>query len=493
MSVSIPANIILEKNKLFSSGSFIELLEWQVSETSATVRIANHNEDVTWDRRTWTKFRFEGGGESDTGGDSAETLEIKVSAIDRVIQTRLETLTAGGIGDTVIYRRVSTEYLSLGAALTATFEIVDIDAGPDSEWVTFSLGQQNFFLSQFPANVFRRNICRYRPTLTSVCSYVNNVLCDRTFGSCVHFGQTAVFGGQPGIPGGAFNIPTSWSLKGTMVLDAILVLGYGSSSTGLDAVLNGEVTSTASLDALLLEASKTVTAALDALLVDTSTYASPQLDALLQKAQSSATALEGQIFEAKTLTASFDALVYEAQGSTVSLDAKLLGEVTSTTVLNAELLKTAQTITTVIDALLYEGGQSSSVELDALLIKAQSSISSLDTLLLEAKSITASLDALIYEVKSSTVSLDAKLLGEVTSTTALDAILLEVATEATTSLDAILVPGAGSIQAVLDGLLYESLTLSTGLDAILTDEGILDTGDSPMEDTAGNVIEDTRA
>ena len=204
--LTIPADIILEKNKLYSSEAFVELLEWQ--KTGGTVRIANYNENITWGGYTWTRFRFDGGGEQDTGGDSAETITIKVSAIDKVIQRYLESLTNGGIGDTVIYRRVHTSDLTLGAALSATFEIVDVDAGPSSEWVTFTLGQENFFLSQFPANVFRRNVCRYRPSMTAVCPYVNNALCDRTFSDCVYFGQQAVFGGQPGIPGGAFNLPT---------------------------------------------------------------------------------------------------------------------------------------------------------------------------------------------------------------------------------------------------------------------------------------------
>ena len=74
--LSIPADIILEKNKLYSSEVFVELLEWQISETSATVRIANYNENITWGGYTWTRFRFDGGGEQDTGGDSAETITI---------------------------------------------------------------------------------------------------------------------------------------------------------------------------------------------------------------------------------------------------------------------------------------------------------------------------------------------------------------------------------------------------------------------------------
>lgn len=204
--LTIPADIILEKNKLYSGYAFIELLEWQVSELSSVVRVANYNEDVTWSGNTWTKFYFEGGGESDKGGDSSVDMSVNVSAIDRVIQGYLEQLTNGGVGDTVIYRRVHSNHLNLSAAITSSYEILDIDAGPDSEWVVFNLGQENFFLSQFPANVFRRYVCRYKPWMTSVCPYTNNTACNRTFGRCITLEQVSVFGGQPGIPGGVTNV-----------------------------------------------------------------------------------------------------------------------------------------------------------------------------------------------------------------------------------------------------------------------------------------------
>ena len=314
--LSIPADIILEKNKLYSSESFVELLEWQISETSATVRIANYNENIVWGGYTWTRFRFDGGGEQDTGGDSAETITVKVSAVDKVIQGYLETLTNGGIGDTVVYRRVHTSDLTLDAALSATFEIVDVDAGPSSEWVTFTLGQENFFLSQFPANVFRRNVCRYRPTLTAVCSYVNNALCNRTFASCVHFGQQSVFGGQPGIPGGAFNLPLTWTgIKSTVGLDALLFRGFGSSSMTLDAVLIEVASSTTTLDALLL-GSKSSSAGIDALLITEPTYKFHALDALLLKSSTVSMGIDAILAEEGILDTA-DNVIEDTAGNTI--------------------------------------------------------------------------------------------------------------------------------------------------------------------------------
>ena len=219
MSVTLPADVILEKNKLYQSGSFIELLEWQMSETGETLRVANSNEDIYWGSETWSKFWFEGGNVNDSGGDKAETLQIRVSAIDKVVQEYLEELDAGGIGDTVIYRRVHTDHLTESAFLVATYELLNIDAGPNNEWVIFDLGQENLFLNQFPAHTTSRDLCRYKPSDTDICQYVNSALCSRTFDDCLWLSQESVFGGQPGIPGGIFDIESIRSLYETTSID----------------------------------------------------------------------------------------------------------------------------------------------------------------------------------------------------------------------------------------------------------------------------------
>lgn len=201
MPLSLPAIIIADKNNLFPATVFYELLEIQMS--SGTIqRIANNNIDVEWASHTWTKFSFQSGDDEDTASGDEHSVVVKVSNVTGAMQGYLEQSTNGLIGDTVIYRYVHPD--STTPAIEEWFEIIDAVADP--EWVTFTLGAENWFLNSFPAHVFRRNVCRYRPSMTSVCPYTNNSACDRRFATCIGLGQSSLFGGQPAIPGGGFII-----------------------------------------------------------------------------------------------------------------------------------------------------------------------------------------------------------------------------------------------------------------------------------------------
>ena len=461
--LTIPADIILEKNKLYSGDSFVELLEWQISETGETVRVANYNEDVYWGHNTWSKFRFEGGGETDSGGDSAETIQINVSAIDRVIQGYIETLTNGGIGDTVIYRRVHSAHLELGAAITASFSIVDIDAGPSNEWVTFNLGQENFFLSQFPANVFRRDVCRYRPSQTDVCPYVNNPVCSRSFDNCIYLDQESVFGGQPGIPGGVFNILSIRELLKQLSIDAKLSIADQTKSTSLDARLYsiGSYDEATKLDAILraegldvsldaiIESLVTKTASLDAKLNVSGQASTSSIDAVLFG--SLETTLDAQLKyvggkPGEPLNTSIDSWIFKTETAQTSLDAIIL-------------LTEAETK---LDALIQSEGEQSTLSLDAVLYGLRSF--SIDAQLEKADNTTASyIDVFLKKTYQSATSIDAKLNGEQVSTTDIDALLYSIG----------------------------SYSESTVMDAMLYGEFIEDTTGDAIGDTDGDLIEDT--
>lgn len=201
--LSIPAALITEKNKLYGTGAFLELLEVQMA-SGTTLRIVNNNDDITWSGYTWSKFRFEGGNQEESSDGEIPSVEIKVSNVSRIVQGHLEASDTGLVGDTVVYRLVHSDNLTeTTPAITGTFTITDVEA--TDEWVTFTLGMENFFLNRFPRNVYRRNICRYQPHQTDVCSYANSASCDRKFSTCISLGRESVFGGQPAIPGGAWD------------------------------------------------------------------------------------------------------------------------------------------------------------------------------------------------------------------------------------------------------------------------------------------------
>jgi phage-related protein len=240
MPLDIPTDLIIEKNKLFPGSSLnnrasdgvdlpvtfgedeftdstddvwetyaiVELLEIQ-HQSGGYTRIVNNAEDVTWGGHTWTRFKFEPG--DITEGDDSEdkSVTVRVSNIatytddgDEIsIRTAVESDSNHMIGDTVIYRRVHTKYQD-DYLNEAYFQIVEIQ--DQDEWMVFELGVENFYLRQFPAHVFRRNICRYAPWQTDVCRYTDSSSCDRSFATCISLEKSSIFGGQPGIPGGVW-------------------------------------------------------------------------------------------------------------------------------------------------------------------------------------------------------------------------------------------------------------------------------------------------
>lgn len=228
MALSIPSEIIIEKNKLFATTEtttfgfelpgtlpaefvlsvaddgaesfFVELLSIENS-NGAKIRIANNSTSVRWNNQLWQRFRFEAG-DIKEDGDNNE-FSIKVSAIDGTIAANILTLENMMIGDEVNYYYVNTGYPELDAAITGTFNINEIVI--DDEWVEIILGVESFYNNAFPAHVYRCNTCRYSPEMTDACGLANSDACDRKFSTCISLGMAHYFGGQPGIPGGVFS------------------------------------------------------------------------------------------------------------------------------------------------------------------------------------------------------------------------------------------------------------------------------------------------
>ena len=205
MPYSIPAELIIEKNKLDSSGLFLELIDITLSEAGTTLRLVNNNEDVVWNSNTWSRSNFQPGDFTESIDGGIETIDIRVSNLlehsGKTIQRHIEDATIdNSLGDTVNYYLVNSENLDKGAAISINFEIQNISC--NQEWCVFSLGMQNFYNNRFPLNTYRRNLCRWKvfggPECRFALSSANT--CDRRFITCLGFGHQLRFGGFPGIP-----------------------------------------------------------------------------------------------------------------------------------------------------------------------------------------------------------------------------------------------------------------------------------------------------
>lgn len=201
----VPSELIAEKNKLFTSGAFLELLEIQMSELGETLRIVNNNEDITYNGHVWQRFQFEPGDFKENQEGETPRVEVKISNVLRVTQGYIEQTENGLVGDAVVYRLIHSDHLDKDPAITQYFQVLKVDC--DEVWAYFTFGAENFFLNRFPLHVYKRNICRYETFKGSQCSYSGSeTTCDRTFARCIALGNEQRFGGQPGIPGGFFDL-----------------------------------------------------------------------------------------------------------------------------------------------------------------------------------------------------------------------------------------------------------------------------------------------
>ena len=207
MPLTISTALIKEMNKLDSAYSVHELVEIQLSESSATLRYNIGNESVVWDGATWEPMAIRPGPAKETLDGDLPTVTIEISNAGRAIQGEIEDTENGLVGDSIIIRAVSGQNPADGAFVTLNYEILEIECNP--QWCSFKLGCENFYFMRFPRNILKRNVCRYKTFKGNLCGYGGAVAsCDRTFDTCISLNNSSAFGGQPGIPGGGFNVST---------------------------------------------------------------------------------------------------------------------------------------------------------------------------------------------------------------------------------------------------------------------------------------------
>ena len=197
--VDIPVDVDAELDTTFGeSGHMVDLFEIWYSDT-ACLRYANDAANVMWNDKLWSKMPMEPGDYSE--GDGHDKFRIRISNIDGTIEELMDA-NDGFVGATAFYRYVHTGYRSL--LISREYEI--LTSVPSPEWVEFECGWKSIYSEVFPSHTFSSNLCRYHPHQTDVCSYVNSLSCDRTFGNCISLGRSAYFGGQPGLPGAVINV-----------------------------------------------------------------------------------------------------------------------------------------------------------------------------------------------------------------------------------------------------------------------------------------------
>ena len=187
-----------EKNKISNTAPFLLLIKIVVTD-DIIIRLANNNEDVTWDSYEWQRFPVKPGDVSEDT-KSMQQVQLSVSNVDGLVQSYLEEYDGLTDKEITLYI-IHAAHLDLAEAeIEETFTIQSVDY--DEEWVTFTLGGENVQYFRFPAWIYSQRHCRlkYKGVRCGATSALT--ICPHTLTGCRERGNSKRFGGEPGMLSG---------------------------------------------------------------------------------------------------------------------------------------------------------------------------------------------------------------------------------------------------------------------------------------------------
>ena len=205
LNLSVAATF--EKSKLHSADAFVPLVK--ITWPDGTIlRLVRNTDDVVFDAgdgtgpQTYTAFAWDFAELQESSDGSVPTWAIKVSNVNRVVESLLEQY-SGGVGSSITVYVVQLNRLKREPELELDFDITGSMA--DSRWVTLTLGAQSPFRILFGRELYTADVCHWRykgPECTysgpmPVCSYSLG----GPAGCRAHFpaGTALPFAGYPGI------------------------------------------------------------------------------------------------------------------------------------------------------------------------------------------------------------------------------------------------------------------------------------------------------
>lgn len=198
MPKNLPIAIIAEKNKLNMDEPWLAFLHLS-GDGFTDLYFVNNTDDVTWQGQLYTAFPFKLGVQKYSNTGKIPSLDLQVSNVRRVLQPHIDALD-GLMGMQVTISIVSHALLSdPHTELSVDLEIISTVS--NDQWVTFSLGTPNPLRQRFPLYVFIANTCNWVKHFKGAeCKLVHaDTTCKGTLEQCELYGNTANFGGHPGL------------------------------------------------------------------------------------------------------------------------------------------------------------------------------------------------------------------------------------------------------------------------------------------------------
>lgn len=198
MPIDISSEAINEKNKLFSNGTWLILLEINYPGEDS-IYLVNNTEDITWNNKLWKATSFGISGITENKDGEVPKVQIQFRDPTRMLASLLDKYN-GGIGASVVKRVVHSKNLHLTTPeVSYYFELLDTTVKSNID-VNLSLGTESLTNIRMPKHVYLKDHCRWQEFKGAECQYNGpESSCNRTYTQCQEYGNVHRFGGFPGM------------------------------------------------------------------------------------------------------------------------------------------------------------------------------------------------------------------------------------------------------------------------------------------------------
>lgn len=219
MAIPLIQPLIEEKNKISQDQPWLLFLTMTNVAKTLTLRLVRNTENITFKGAEYIAFPFEIDNVPEASVGSLPTLAIKVSNIDRQIQTYIEQDPTFGSGWEVLISLAHISQLNgtviedQVAEIEHKFQSLDLVA--DNEFLTINLGVRNPMLVQFPRQQYAGGFCQRTFNDGEGCPYSTQgiapraiTFCKKTLSHCKERfleSRTNYAGQKIGLPFLAFN------------------------------------------------------------------------------------------------------------------------------------------------------------------------------------------------------------------------------------------------------------------------------------------------
>jgi phage-related protein len=202
MPKTLPAALVLEKNKIASANPWLLLADLNVD--GEHLRIVNNNESITFQSNLYQAFEFKFDAITSTKDGKIPTFVLSVPNINRMFIPYIED-TNGLVDTTVDIYIVNAGLLSENySELTMNFVVMGCNY--DSQVITLQLSTPSPMRQRFPKNRFIAKYCPW-PFKGVECKYSGaDTTCQRTHDDCEAKGNLLNFGGFPGLREDGFRV-----------------------------------------------------------------------------------------------------------------------------------------------------------------------------------------------------------------------------------------------------------------------------------------------